>query len=288
MVSGAGDFIGGGTDRLFDTPAGTASIGGGLGHVEVSVSGEGGSFSFDFAPPAGKQLEVGEYSGAQRYPFEPVGSPGLSVSGNGRGCNEDFGRFIVKDIHINGSGNVDRFWALYEQHCETAKAPALFGEVRVGEPPASAPEAVEPAAVDWPSTAVGSSGLVVPLTVIAGEGGARITAVQLEGESAANFSVPSDGCVGTILLAGERCQLDAAVKPTALGALAAQLVLTDSSGATTTVPLAVNGELPAPLVGPTGATGPTGAAGPRGVTGVTGATGATGAVGQRGATGATV
>jgi hypothetical protein len=63
----------------------------------------------------------------------------------------------VKDIHVDGSGNVDRFWALYEQHCEGASSPALFGEVRVGEPPASEGVEVEPGAVRWPSTAVGST-----------------------------------------------------------------------------------------------------------------------------------
>jgi hypothetical protein len=239
MVSEGGDYIGGGTDRLFNTPVGTLSISGGLGHVEVSASGEAGSFTFDFAPPSGGQLEVGEYTGAQRYPFEPAGSPGLAVSGDGRGCNHDYGRFIVKDIHVDGSGNVDRFWVLYEQHCESPDAPALFGEVRVGEPATGAPEAAEPAAIDWPSTPVGSSTVQVPVTVVGGEGGADVTTVGLVGENAGDFGVSSDGCSGTVLAAGARCDLEVRVRPTSTGARTAQLVITDKSGAKTTVPLAV-------------------------------------------------
>ena len=73
MVSEGGDYIGAGTDRLFDTPAGALSIAGTPAHVEVRASGEAGEFSFDFAPRSGGQLEDGEYSGAQRYPFEPAG-----------------------------------------------------------------------------------------------------------------------------------------------------------------------------------------------------------------------
>jgi hypothetical protein len=80
MVSASGDYIGGGTDRLWDAP-GTISITGGASH-EVRASGEGGEFTFDLAPPSGSQLEVGEYKGAERYPFEPAGVAGIDVSGS--------------------------------------------------------------------------------------------------------------------------------------------------------------------------------------------------------------
>ena len=242
MVSESGDFVGGGTDRLFATPAGTLSISGALGHVEVSAFGEAGWFSLNFAAPSGSQLEVGEYTSAQRYPFEPSGSPGLAVSGDGRGCNADFGRFIVKAIQLNGSGEVDRFWALYEQHCEGATAPPLFGEVRIGEPPTGAPEAVRPAAIDWPNTGIGASAVQVPVTVIAGESGAQVTAVAVEGQDAGDFSVSSDGCAGMALAAGASCQLAVNVKPTASGNRLAQLVVSDTSGAKTNIPLAVFAE----------------------------------------------
>jgi hypothetical protein len=247
MVSESGDFVGQGTDRLFDSPPGSVYLRGGLSHVEVSASGEPGEFSFDFAPPAGMQLEVGEYAGAQRYPFEPAGVPGLSVSGDARGCNNDYGRFIVRDVHVDNSGKVDRFWALYEQHCEAPGAPALFGEVRVGEPTPSAPEVAQPAAIDWPDTLVSQRGVPVPVTVIAGEAGAHVTAVRVEGADPGDFSVTSDGCEGAVLGEGARCQLAVGVKPSASGTRTAALTITDASGAVTTIALEVHAE---PFVAP--------------------------------------
>jgi hypothetical protein len=239
-VSEPGDFIGGGQDRLFDAP-GSVSISGGTSHVEVKAEEHAENLSFDFAPPSGKQLEVREYAHAERYPFEAKSLAGLSVTGNGRGCNQDFGRFIVKDIHSDASGNVDRFWALYEQHCESKEAPALFGEVRVGEPPTTAPETVAPTAIDWPHTAVGASGVHVPITVGAGESEAHVASIALEGEDAADFGIVSDSCGGAALAPRARCEIAVAVKPSAIGLRTAQLLITDKSGAKTTVPLAVRG-----------------------------------------------
>ncbi len=239
LVSEAGDFIGGGQDLLIDAPE-ALSVSGERSLVDVRAEGKGETYSFEFAPPAGKLLQVGEYTGAERYPFEANGSPGLTVSGGARECNTDYGRFIIKDIHLNSSGKVDRFWALYEQHCEGREAPALFGEVRVGEPATEAPETVAPTAIDWPQTAVGSSSAKVPVTVGAGESGAQISSVSLEGEDAGDFTVASDGCEGATLAPRARCDLNVAAKPIAAGPLTAQLVIVDHSGAKTTVPVTVD------------------------------------------------
>ncbi len=238
MVSEAGEYVGGGTNRLFAAPQ-AVFLRGSRNHVRVAVAYRGESFTFDFAAPSGEPLKVGEYTGAERYPFETVESPGLAVSGDGRGCNNDYGRFVVKDIHFAAAGKLDRFWALYEQHCESPAAPALFGEVRVGEPPPAAPEAAVPAAIAWPQTKVGASGVGVPVTIIGGESGAQIAAVGLEGEDASDFSITSDACTAATLAPGGACVITVAVTPTASGLRTAQLLITDKSGAKTTVPLTV-------------------------------------------------
>ncbi len=245
-VSEPGDFVGDGVDRLFDEP-GAVVLTGGPSRVEVWAQNSSEWFSFHFTAPRGGQLQPGEYVNATRPSFGPEGAPGLEVGG-GRGCNESIGRFIVKDIHTNASGNVDRFWALYEQHCGTAEAPApaLFGEVRFGEPPTGAPEAVEPAAIQWPNTIVGKSALQVPVTVMDGEAGAEVASVAVAGEDAGDFSVSSDGCIGTYLEPGVTCSLDVAVKPSAIGGRSAQLVITDTDGEKTSVPLAVTAIAPEP------------------------------------------
>jgi FG-GAP repeat len=238
LVSEPGDYIGFGEDLLFDEP-GAVSVTGEPHDVQVEVEYDYESFYFDFAAPAGKQLKVKEYSHAERYFGEPEGPALLWVDGDGRGCSSDFGRFIIKDIHFNGSGEVERFWALYEQHCEGPNAPALFGEIRVGEPPTQAPEIVHPMAIEWPRTAVGKSGVDVPVTVGGGEAGAQIASVSLSGADVGDFSVTSDNCDGASLAPGAHCGIAVAVKPTAAGRRTAQLIVADKSGAETAVSLSV-------------------------------------------------
>ena len=61
--------------------------------------------------------------------FNRPGFAGLSVSGDGRGCNVLTGNFQVLQV-VYGPGNtLASFDAIFEQHCEGA-APALRGEIR--------------------------------------------------------------------------------------------------------------------------------------------------------------
>ena len=239
MIGAQGDYISGGSQYLFDAP-GTIAMSGNAGTVEVNTPSPVGAafgYTMDFAAPTGGQLSVGEYDNAERYPFESAGHPGLSIWGDGRGCNQDFGWFIIKDIHLDGSGNVNRFWALYEQHCEGSYAPPLFGEVRLGEPATSAAEVVEPASINWPMTSIGKTGIYVPVTVTAGGGGAEITSATLTGANPGDFKIGTDGCTGTTLAAGNNCRISVAVTPTVPGDRHATLAITDSLGSTTEVPL---------------------------------------------------
>jgi hypothetical protein len=100
--------------------------------IEVSA-GSNWSLSFD-SSALGKPLAVGDYQGAQRYPFEDPNHPGLDVSGDGRGCNTLAGNFQVIDVDtpISDAGIqvVRGFTAVFEQHCEGA-TPALHGCVRI-------------------------------------------------------------------------------------------------------------------------------------------------------------
>jgi hypothetical protein len=88
------------------------------------------SWNLDFAGPANTTLSPGDYENAQRFPFQPAGTPGLSVSGAGRGCNTLTGRFVVLNASYAANGDVQNFGADFEQHCEGA-SPALFGSIRV-------------------------------------------------------------------------------------------------------------------------------------------------------------
>jgi hypothetical protein len=124
------DYIGGGRTQTFTeanallAPQRNSANG-------VSVWVETGTFwNADLAGADGATLFPGAYEAAERFPFQPPGSPGLSMSGDGRGCNTLTGRFDVLEAVYAADGSVQQFAADFEQHCEDA-APALFGSLRV-------------------------------------------------------------------------------------------------------------------------------------------------------------
>ena len=132
-----GDYIGQGIEQTLTTDDGvfTASRSDNV----VTVSFDGSTWwNLRFAAPEGQQLQPGPYEEATRYPFQSPTEPGLDVSGDGRGCNELTGRFDVLEAVYTVSGEIERFAADFEQHCEGDEA-ALFGSVRynatVGFPP---------------------------------------------------------------------------------------------------------------------------------------------------------
>jgi hypothetical protein len=86
------------------------------------------NWSLDFAGGFQRTLLPGVYLGAVRYPFQSNNSYGLSISGNGFGCNTITGDFRVRKIVYNGN-QISELWATFEQHCDGA-VPALRGELR--------------------------------------------------------------------------------------------------------------------------------------------------------------
>lgn len=94
-------------------------------------------FSLNFSTPqSAAELTVGTYAGATRYPFNGPDAPGLDIGGDGRGCNELSGSFVVTDIAVDysqGFAKLVRFAASFEQHCEHRDA-ALTGHVSYAAP----------------------------------------------------------------------------------------------------------------------------------------------------------
>jgi hypothetical protein len=131
----SGDYISGGQSYAYSTANGDRlTVGGDGNHLNVSVTGFNGDWwDLDLAAPAGQSLAVGTYDRATRYPFQGAG-PGLSLAGNGRGCNELTGSFAIQHIAFGPNGYVQTLNATYEQHCEGG-SPALRGEVHVNNPP---------------------------------------------------------------------------------------------------------------------------------------------------------
>jgi len=85
-------------------------------------------WALNLAAPANGEIQLGVYSGAERVPFQSFENPGLSFTGNGRGCNTLTGSFDVYEVAYDGGRNVTALSASFEQHCE-GNTPALRGEI---------------------------------------------------------------------------------------------------------------------------------------------------------------
>jgi hypothetical protein len=135
----AGDYISGGGSYQYSVAANDRlNVASNGNHINVSVNGANGDWWYlDLAAPSGQTLAPGTYDGATRYPFQTSTVPGLSLYGNGRGCNTLTGSFTIQNVVFGPYNYVQQLDATYEQHCEGGTS-ALRGEVHIDNPPAPA------------------------------------------------------------------------------------------------------------------------------------------------------
>ena len=130
FTSEPGDFIGQGQQFTFTPADGTITASRNFSNG-VSISFNGAElWALELVAPGAAALQPGQYEEATRFPFQSPTKPGLSVTGDGRGCNTLTGRFVVLEAVYDAGGAVQQFAADYEQHCEGG-APALYGSVRI-------------------------------------------------------------------------------------------------------------------------------------------------------------
>jgi thrombospondin type 3 repeat protein len=129
IVSEPDDYVGNGVERTWTSADATFyALPIGTGHgVNFQFSSGSTWWYLDFVAPGSETLRPGTYEGATRANAST--GPGLSVSGNGRGCNTVTGRFTIHEVVFDSSNRVLRFAADFEQHCE-GMPPALFGAAR--------------------------------------------------------------------------------------------------------------------------------------------------------------
>jgi hypothetical protein len=133
--SEGGDFVGGARFGHFSQERATFTAVCDRNEVNVRLSVPGvESWQAQFSGPFGVPLRTGTYEGATRAGFNSS-SPGLSISGQGRGCNTISGRFVIHDIDLQNN-RVNRFHASYVQRCD-GQPGLLSGEVMVVNMPPS-------------------------------------------------------------------------------------------------------------------------------------------------------
>lgn len=139
FASQPGDTVGQGQTKTFTNGDGTFTISSSSSSSGSNVSVRmqaGASWFLDFSAPPGSTLLAGDYNAARRYPFTPFN--GLSFSYAGFGCNTLTGRFVVLEALYGSGGQVLKFAADFEQHCNDA-TPALFGAIRFNSAIAAVP-----------------------------------------------------------------------------------------------------------------------------------------------------
>jgi hypothetical protein len=131
--SDSGDYVGGGQEKLYLSGDLTfnayKNYHNGVSLSIINTKTWSDWWYLDLAAPQRVALAVGAYENAVRFPFEAISQPGLSFSGNGRGCNTLTGRFDVLEAVYGAGGQVVSFAANFEQHCGGGGA-ALHGEIR--------------------------------------------------------------------------------------------------------------------------------------------------------------
>jgi hypothetical protein len=120
-ISGKGDYIGQG--KTYSYPGEALTVRRYDRGVNISVDG----WHISFGAPRGRFLEVGEYLDAKRYPFSEA-SPGIEFTGQGRGCNQISGQFVVWELEFKGN-EVTKLAIDFVQRCEN-KMPPLYGRLR--------------------------------------------------------------------------------------------------------------------------------------------------------------
>lgn len=147
-ISTRGDWIGQGGRATYLAPAATVTASGSAGVVQVTVTQGSDRWTLDFAAPAGSALVPGAYPAAARYPFQSPLGAGLSMAGNGRGCNQLLGWFRILEYRVDAAGVVSRLAVDFVQNCEIT-GPPLYGSLRIdSRRPLAVPDLVAVAGPD--------------------------------------------------------------------------------------------------------------------------------------------
>ncbi len=127
LQSDPGDYIGGGQNYGYTQANAVFAVTANGGHLSFGIQGDQ-QWSGEFqSPSALTQLQPGDYTNLQRYPFNDPALGGLSWSGEGRGCNTLSGSFTVDSVTYD-HGNLTAIDLRFEQHCEGGTA-ALHGTI---------------------------------------------------------------------------------------------------------------------------------------------------------------
>jgi hypothetical protein len=133
--SASGDYIGGGRTVVASDGSGSFSdVTPYTGTFFMQFNGSGGNAglyrALIFGTVATVPLTTGAYENAARIPNAGQSNV-LEFAGDSRNCSQTSGRFDVLELQTDAAGNYLKLAVDFEQHCESASAPPLFGSYRI-------------------------------------------------------------------------------------------------------------------------------------------------------------
>jgi hypothetical protein len=132
VQSDAGDYVGAGRTYSYTQANARMTISATGGHLSVVIGGDQ-NWHGDFHTMSTLNLfQPGYYGDLERFPFGNPTKGTLVWSGEGRGCNQLIGWFVIDNvIYVNGI--LTAIDVRFEQHCEGA-TPALHGQIHWTKP----------------------------------------------------------------------------------------------------------------------------------------------------------
>ena len=123
FIGADGEYISDGKDQVFTHGIDVFSVSTlSAGELELVVDEEGESWTFSFAAPDGESFSKQKYSNVSRYPFHEGKQAGISISGDGRACNNISGYFEVDEVKFV-EGNFVFLSLSFEQLCDDDLSP---------------------------------------------------------------------------------------------------------------------------------------------------------------------
>jgi hypothetical protein len=117
-----GEYISSGHTLIFASPSNKVTVTQqGVGNLHIRFERGESEFDASFSTPAGERFEAREYNSAQRWNMADAGHPALEISGDGRGCGDIAGSFLVNNVGYDLDGSISKFSATFRQLCDDSK-----------------------------------------------------------------------------------------------------------------------------------------------------------------------
>ena len=126
MISEPGDWVGQGITKTYASNLATFSATGDNKNLFLSIRQGSESWNIDLSPINGELLTRHNYTNAEADSSQYGRSPGLKIYGNGRGCNDIWGSFMIRQISFDVQGKLATLEAIVIQRCGSATAPRLI------------------------------------------------------------------------------------------------------------------------------------------------------------------